>query len=479
MRHYPLSTKSAPRGQGGQALILGLFFLAAGSAVLYFMFNTGQVVREKTTLTNSADAAAYSGGALQARALNFLSYTNRAEVANTVAIAQITALMSWNAYVKQLAHANLEATPDPAELCLRFCVTADGQTNLIAIYAGNTVARAYGVDVLAEYASVLAPAFDKAGNSAIYASDEAAIRALLMPAATTMWAAIPVARDELVKEVASENYEHYGDADAIVALVTDDSWLTHNGGGPAVELYSDDARTRFADLAQAAADEDGFVSGRDWDREALIPLCIGINGIKFDDFRRGGGTHLRELEEWEAVDTASWHQAYMSKGKCKYREKVTAFGTASAGGGTSVDSDDDQFSRANDNPGAFDQSSNSAFSYDYTGIPSFYELNEAVLNEENPELKFGVHLVREADQFRTTNARAQNQLDADARINVYGSPDERDMVAVSAAELVFDRPRDENGEQDREELASLFNPFWHVRLTQASEATVLAAQGLQ
>src|SRR5688572_5605171 len=86
------------RAQRGQALVYGIFILVGGLASLFFLFNTGQLTREKTKLVNTSDAVAYSAGVMNARALNFQAYTNRAMVANTVAIAQLVSLSSWIQY---------------------------------------------------------------------------------------------------------------------------------------------------------------------------------------------------------------------------------------------------------------------------------------------------------------------------------------------------------------------------------------------
>ena len=72
------------RSQRGAALIYGLFTLMGSAAALFFLFNTGQLVREKNQLVNTADAVAYSAGVLQAKSLNYLAYTNRSFVANEV-----------------------------------------------------------------------------------------------------------------------------------------------------------------------------------------------------------------------------------------------------------------------------------------------------------------------------------------------------------------------------------------------------------
>lgn len=59
------------------------------------LFNSGLLANTKSRLQNAADAGAYSAGLLQARDQNFSAYTNRAMVANQVAVAQIVSLKSF------------------------------------------------------------------------------------------------------------------------------------------------------------------------------------------------------------------------------------------------------------------------------------------------------------------------------------------------------------------------------------------------
>src|SRR4051812_17433263 len=59
------------------------------------MFSMGQLTTEKMRLQNTADAAAYSAAVAQARDYNFTAYTNRAMIANQVAMAQLVGLTSW------------------------------------------------------------------------------------------------------------------------------------------------------------------------------------------------------------------------------------------------------------------------------------------------------------------------------------------------------------------------------------------------
>src|SRR5688500_12599373 len=109
------------QAQKGQALILGLLVLVTSGRMLYFLFNTGQLLRETTTATKSADAAAISGASIMARVMNFEAYTNRAVMANAVAVGQLTALASWHKNVRALGdHYDVQSPSSAAigNLCL-------------------------------------------------------------------------------------------------------------------------------------------------------------------------------------------------------------------------------------------------------------------------------------------------------------------------------------------------------------------------
>jgi hypothetical protein len=87
------------RNEAGQALVVMLAFTASLLGAFFLVFNAGQTVIDKTRLVNAADASAYSAALWEARSLNFQAYTNRAIVANEVAIAQFVSLRSWSSYL--------------------------------------------------------------------------------------------------------------------------------------------------------------------------------------------------------------------------------------------------------------------------------------------------------------------------------------------------------------------------------------------
>jgi len=81
--------------QRGQALVFVTIVMLVMVLALLTMYSMGQLATEKMKLQNTADAAAYSAAVAQARDYNFTAYTNRAMVANQVAVAQLVGLASW------------------------------------------------------------------------------------------------------------------------------------------------------------------------------------------------------------------------------------------------------------------------------------------------------------------------------------------------------------------------------------------------
>ena len=90
------------RRQKGQAIVLGLLFLAISLVAMVALYNQSQLVRHRVQLENSADATAYSIAKLAARNHNFVAYTNRAMVANEVSVGQIAALISWAKHYRDI-----------------------------------------------------------------------------------------------------------------------------------------------------------------------------------------------------------------------------------------------------------------------------------------------------------------------------------------------------------------------------------------
>ena len=92
-----LTTRRRPHHhrQAGQAILLILLVTVVGVLIGLSLIDSGIQTSEKMQLQNAADAVAYSVSTIEARDLNFTAYTNRAMVANEVAMAQLVGLSSW------------------------------------------------------------------------------------------------------------------------------------------------------------------------------------------------------------------------------------------------------------------------------------------------------------------------------------------------------------------------------------------------
>lgn len=77
--------------QSGQMMPVSMGLMAVAAVSLFLVFNSHRAVDEKINLVNAADATAYSGAQMAARELNFMALTNRAMIANEVAIGHMMA----------------------------------------------------------------------------------------------------------------------------------------------------------------------------------------------------------------------------------------------------------------------------------------------------------------------------------------------------------------------------------------------------
>lgn len=75
----------------GQILPVTLGLAVLVSVTLFMVINSHRAVDEKINLVNAADATAFSGAQMAARELNFMALTNRAMIANEIAIGHMMA----------------------------------------------------------------------------------------------------------------------------------------------------------------------------------------------------------------------------------------------------------------------------------------------------------------------------------------------------------------------------------------------------
>ena len=87
--------KTTCNNQNGQASVFVLAFIGIILICTIFLYQSGRITSEKMQLQNAADAAAFGASTLEARSLNFSAYTNRAMVANEVAVGQMVGMLSF------------------------------------------------------------------------------------------------------------------------------------------------------------------------------------------------------------------------------------------------------------------------------------------------------------------------------------------------------------------------------------------------
>jgi apolipoprotein N-acyltransferase len=470
--------------QSGQIMLPAIPLLLISSALLYLMVNSSQAVNEKTRVTNAADAAAYSAGVVEARALNFYAYTNRAMVANQIVIAQAISVGSWMRYFGQAARNVTDAASDigtmfaPGSTRDELEALRVGATFAAAEYAMRYYTSYSPMDVadwaLHDYAIVAGVVAFHDGVSNFLSANQQLVRGNLVLGVRQQQVA-----DDLVREMDPA-------LNAVVVPVT-------HGFDSFARSYSGDDRTRFADVTMRSRDP--FTRERNWTLESR-----DVAGVRRDGaLRKRGGTDLAGLDEWRAVDTLELHGQEFRVGCgrfgligwCDDIQKPIGWAGVNAnnGGGdaganyhgnayrdnraTADNADDDM-----EEPTYGDGGS----SVRYSGIPSAMELDNV---EPDADRTSGVTIMvtkRHADMLTSGGAAQARPTGQIALFN--DRPAGAQMIALSRAQVFFDRiePRAASSAANRrDEIGSLYNPYWRVRLVApvtADRGYAAARQGL-
>src|SRR5213595_911891 len=87
--------RHAMKRQEGQALVLACLTILLVSLAVLTTVNLGHSIHERVRLQNTADAAAYSMAAMEARAFNFYAYANRTQVSHYVSAMMWQSILSF------------------------------------------------------------------------------------------------------------------------------------------------------------------------------------------------------------------------------------------------------------------------------------------------------------------------------------------------------------------------------------------------
>lgn len=448
------------RNQAGQALPLGLALLLASTLTGIMLFNTGQVINEKTRLANAADASVYSGLQWQARALNFNAYTNRAMVANQVAMAQAVSLQSWAQYAR-VSSSNLGVVLAPVPILGQIASATQR-----VMQAFEPIIAGFGTGILA----VVDPV-----NSALALAQEA------------MYLSSYVATPELVNSVAKAHDER---------LVWKSTFSTNELGKSLNHWQSftekhttDDSLAMDERVAMINSSTDAFTKKRSWEFFSKYLPVTPFHWLRVD---RSGETRLLRDEttgktEWKALDTVSLNSKFYYWFKKHKRVEVPIGYSHKFANDQETSIEEcgvasqfdcrDWFGRnrtaqrlARHVPKDLAGGSNTAKSdMTYSGVRAFRSLSSAMRKTQAPtlslstELRLPTPLIRDSSTLGIPTSKNRG----------LAASSTSEISSVSTAEVYFNRP----GDDAFEEYASGYNPFWAVRLSETTSqqyATALA-----
>ncbi|MDO4904527.1 MAG: hypothetical protein Q4A16_03090 [Lautropia sp.] len=419
-----------PHRQAGQALVLGMFLLVVVALLTFFQFSTGQVSATRLKLINATDAAAYSVGLWQARAMNYYAYSNRAIVANEVAIAQAVTMVSYSRFI----HGAIERIHKVAQFSSLRAIT------------GTLETLAESASLITRYAAQIEVAGRSIYNQALAGSQE-----------VIFWMTGGLMPSSVANEVVAESDPGFR-AFTVPARVLDNVKPT--------KRHTEEDRARLRDMVMRSLD--GFTDSR----------SAGLGGlICMPGLERRGQTelildHRNGLDRWQAYDTISLHRP---RKWCRSSREALPLGWSGAEAAIS-----DQAKRTLDridgsagihgdkltNRNAYRRAARDQDFWSarvYLGLPGVRDLDydspALKANPRFPTIRVGVVArVMNRNAIGTAEAR---QLGAGRVQPRDGFSGKYPMLALSAAEVYFRRPPSADR---RIEYASLYSPYWQVRL---------------
>lgn len=421
----------SPCRQQGQALALGMILAGLAAIALIRYFSIGQVVAAKARQLHALDAAAYSGALVQARALNMLSYLNRAQVGHQVAMAHLVTLGSWAALGGHEARQATAGNPPAYLISMLF-----GPEHGAAYLAARSAA---GFEALAATHGSLANA---------YAGHDRVVHEVFSAVQDEIVDSLPKVRLAAVRAVLQQNYPESAQFDL---SVIDDNWEGY------VQRYQ--AQQWLRPFIQQAVQMYEFLLPRNgtpsnpWVVHAECPWMR-------HELRRRGATELDASGRWQSIDTQSFHALRSNRWiGCYYREYPMGWGwippdRQSSASVQHVDNPPDDFSAqdfwrwvqdatqwdiisGDANPLANSRAVAGRPNWVGQGLPAYFDIASGSSGQTTTPLRFSLELK-------------------------HPGPEELTVVTRSSAATFFERP--ESRADQRIELANLFHPYWQARL---------------
>ena len=460
--HAPrMSHPTRGAAQRGQVLPMALALLVIVAGFFYLMVNAGQAVTEKMRVTNAADAAAYSAAVVEARALNYDAYLNRAMVANQMAIAQMVSFASWIDYFAKASDnfgsyatdLNFFLLPNPKVVVLDVAFAGSA---IVAAYFGGSTVQQYA-DYVIDY-----------GAGAIITVHDAATQALALSQRLVQLNLVAGVRQGQIADQVVKAMDPKLKAEVV---------LVSHGFDSFTKNYSGDERARFADVAVRSRDP--FTRERNFTVDSFDIPFVRKNGV----LKKRGGTELIGLDEWRGVDTLELHGQRFGCGKfglswCADIRTPIGWGgiEVDAGGG---DAGHGHHGNAyNENPTTADKADSvmRSPSYGYfSGIPTSQEISDV---DPANEASTGITIRVSKSQSDTMTSGNAAQTGPSGSLAIFGEhPAGGQIAALSRAQVFFDRIAARA--DGKSELGSLYNPYWRVRLVAPTDADRVYAASKQ
>lgn len=480
MQYYRLYYK-----QKGQSLLWVIGFLATMAVTFAGVYSVGQTTNEKQKIVNAADAAAYTGAMVEARALNLTAYANRADIANEVFLAQMVSMQSWVDYMKTSAEnwktvaqalswippvaavaSALEAIENALSAAADVMKDVTMPATIFAVEAYYKVMDTALKGVFGGTGAVNMAISTQSAANAVLAANVATGDGSKLDTAATAVAVNTVALQVLNGMEWKKAFHRY------------DSSTGEDAGSA-----TDDGRRNTRDILLASRDE--FSNVR---KGPNNPFEIFFGNFKFGScpiaefgVSRDGTTKLKDYERWEAQDTTEYYIA--TGAKCKKTGIPMGWGRSTAANEeTSGDIKTDVHSWGGQMAYYDDPKKNEK----WTGVKALWDVsrdsNDYPVDAFKPgeeTLTFTVAVAKRKADIRNNEHASLNFMNTANTTSRLGSADAKadyldgQISAKSEAKVFFSRPARNNQdftgirlfrEDNHKEIASLYNPYWQVRL---------------
>lgn len=439
----------------GQALIFGLILLPIILMFLLYLYNISQQNLNKTRLQNTADAAAISGSQFLVRELNFKAYTNRAMIANHVAIAQYVGLSSWSHFLE-------ETTSNIADITA--AIPYVGQvTNGVdqGVSAYNSIAQP---------ALNVAVGFTDIVNFALSSSQEIMSYGLTIAMLDSLRTVVDINDSDARIDVLAA-------PDLIPTLIND--WQDFQG-----KFDRKDRTGRYNDYFNAITNSrDPFSVNRSHNWGGIWKFRIPL--VHKLATKQAGGTELinnghNNKETWSAMDTLGLHfhlwKCSLFSG-CKWRggEIPTGWGASHAGYDKSTRSYSNSYywgrsKSINRNSSRYAYQNEEDINDAYGGIYSFYAVKETKKTNDAPPLTILVS--KDFSKIRTSSKLKIGTEDEDSTREVDINIEEglevarNQQTSIAKARVYYYRdPGLWNLPGNKFEYSNLYNPYWQNSLS--------------